>query len=612
MKAFRFFSRLLLFILFTFLLPLSCRKYPEMTLSEIEELTKEGDRLLLAKTRSKAWNGESFEKGKRGGIWYDTILSDPKTFNQLIGERDSASMSIISMTLDYLVDYDNFSKEWKAHCADYSIETDLKNNTLTVHYKIRDDIYWTWYQKEEKVPLTSDDFVFWYNEIAGDEVFSSSGYGSQFVVTENGEEKHIECVKIDDKNFDFIFPCIVADPLLATNMSPCPSFIYKKAKEENGPEGVKSLFSVACDVRSIPSCGKWYISDYEAGRRLICKKNPYYWEKDKADQSIPYYEESIYSVVGDSNTEYLLFKQGKTETYSSRPEELSDLIENQKDDYSVFNAEGSLSSQFWTFNQNPANKDQPYYSWFTQKKFRQAMSCLLNRERIINQTYRALAEPKYSFFPEVNPYYNPEITLSYRYDFERAERLLEEAGFSKKSDGRLYDSYGNPVEFDLSISSVSTVSSDIALIIRDELNKAGIKLNIRQVDFQKLVEMVTVTYDWQSVFMAFGAIYFPSQGSNVWPSNGNLHIWYPLQKKPATEWEARVDYLYNKGLYTIDKKAAFEIWNEYQRIILEECPLIYLVRPKSFLAVRNKWDFTNFYYDNKNGAMMDWIFIREM
>ena len=172
MKAFRFFSRFSVFFLFSFLLPLSCRKYPEMTLSEIEEVTKEGDRLLLAKTQSKAWKGETFENGKKGGIWYDTILSDPKTFNQLIGERDSASMSIISMTLDYLVDYDNFSKEWKAHCADYSIETDLKNNTLTVHYKIRDDIYWTWYQKDEKVPLTSDDFVFWYNEIAGDEVFS--------------------------------------------------------------------------------------------------------------------------------------------------------------------------------------------------------------------------------------------------------------------------------------------------------------------------------------------------------------------------------------------------------------------------------------------------------
>ena len=62
----------------------SCRRYKEMTLAEIEELTREGDAALISKTVTKPWNGEKFKKGKTGGIWYDTILSDPKTFNQLI------------------------------------------------------------------------------------------------------------------------------------------------------------------------------------------------------------------------------------------------------------------------------------------------------------------------------------------------------------------------------------------------------------------------------------------------------------------------------------------------------------------------------------------------
>lgn len=589
-----------------------CRKYEELTLSEIEERTRLGDTALVSKTVSKPWKGEEFKPGKTGGVWYDTILNDPKTFNQLIGERDSASSGIISLTLDYLVDYDEVKREWIPHCADFSIETDEKNQTLTVHYTLRDDIFWSWYGKDEKIPVTSDDFVFWYNEIAGDEEFSSSGYGSQFVTTEDGEEKRVECVKIDDKHFDFVFPCIFSEPLLHTNMSPCPSFIYKKAKKEGGHQGVKNLFSIASDVRSIPSCGKWYITGYETGRRLICKKNPYYWERDSEGNNIPYCEDAIFSIVGDSNTEYLLFRQGKIELYYSRPEELSDLVDSQGDEFTVFNAEGALSSSFWSFNQNPKNKDEAYYSWFTNKKFRQAMSCLLNRERIINQTYRGLAEPHYMFFPEVNPFYNPEITLSFRYDRERALRLLNEAGFTLKENGTLYDPVGRAVEFDLSVNSSATVLSDIALILRDELGKVGINLNIRQVDFQKLVEMLTSTYDWQSVFIGFGAMSFPSQGSNVWPSSGNLHVWYPLQKEPATSWEARVDYLYNKGLYTIDKKEATQIWDEYQRIILDECPLIYLVRPKSFVAVRNKWDFSNFYYDNKVGALTNWIFLRDM
>ena len=86
---------------------------------------------------------------------------------------------------------------------------------------------WSWYGKKETASVTSDDIVYWYNEIEGDEVFQSSGYGGQFLELENGEQGHIECVKVDDRKFDFVFPRIVAEPLLTTNCSIKPSFIYK-------------------------------------------------------------------------------------------------------------------------------------------------------------------------------------------------------------------------------------------------------------------------------------------------------------------------------------------------------------------------------------------------
>jgi peptide/nickel transport system substrate-binding protein len=145
----------------------------------------------------------------------------------------------------------------------------------------------------------------------------------------------------------------------------------------------------------------------------------------------------------------------------------------------------------------------------------------------------------------------------------------------------------------------------------DEASKLGVKINIRQIDFQKLVEMLSSTYDWQSIFIGLGTNSFPSQGSNVWPSNGNLHLWYPLQEKPATDWEARVDYLYNEGCYTIDHDKAKVIWDEYQQILLEECPVIYLMRSRSFFAIRNRWDLSNVYFDNRNGTETSHVFLKE-
>lgn len=588
----------------------SCRKTAEMTLAEIEEITKSGDSALIEKTVSRPWKSEPPESGMLGGTWNDAIFSDPKTFNQLIGERDGESSAIISETLDYLVEYDAYLREWKPRLAFFEIETDSKKRTLTVHYTLRENLFWSYLDNDRKIPVTSDDFVFWYNEIAGDEVFSSSGYGQQWCKMPDGTEKRIECVKIDDRRFDFVFPRIVAEPLLATNMSLCPSFIYKKAKDEGGPEAVKNLFSADCNPLSIPSCGKWYIAEYTPAQRIVFKRNPNYWNKDENGTSIPYYETKICQIVGDMNTNYLLFREGKTETFTPRPEEVYDVVENQKDQYTVFNAEGSMGAQLWSFNQNPKNSESLCYSWFTNKKFRQAMSCLLNRDRIISQTYRGLAEPKYDFFPDANPFYNPDITLQYRYDPNRAVKLLADIGFYRDSAGVMRDSAGNRIEYDLTVASANTVVNDIAMIITDECSKIGIKVNIRQTDFQKMVEMLTSTYEWQSLIIGLGANMFPSQGSNVWPSYGNLHLWNPLQKSPATEWEARIDYLYNEGCYTNSRSAAEKIWNEYQRLILEECPVIYLLRSRSFFAIRNKWNLKNVYYDNKNGAVCDFVYLK--
>jgi peptide/nickel transport system substrate-binding protein len=172
------------------------------------------------------------------------------------------------------------------------------------------------------------------------------------------------------------------------------------------------------------------------------------------------------------------------------------------------------------------------------------------------------------------------------------------------------DAKGRAVEFDLSIPSDITIHSDAASIITDEASKIGIKITVRPTDFQKLVEQLTASYDWASIFIGLGVNSFPTQGSNVWPSDGNLHLWHPRQAAPATDWEARIDYLYNEGSFTADPEKAGVIWDEYQRILLEECPVIYLIRQRSFFAIQNRWDFTNFYYDNQGGAETSYLFLK--
>jgi len=588
---------------------ISCTKHEEFSLEELAAMQAEGLAEILARTKSKPWTGEEFLPGRLGGTWRTVTREDPKSFNLLIAEQDSSTLAVVSRMLDYLIDYDVAAREWKGRIAEPEILVDEENGAMLVVYTLRDDLYWSYYNSETKVKVTSDDVIFWYNDIEGDPDFQSSGYYGQFLIMPDGSEERVTIQKIDDLRFSFSFPRIVAEPYLSTNMDFGPRHIYEPAKRQGGVEGVRNLFSVASDPATIPSMGEWFLVEYTPGQRLVYKRNPGYWKKDANGVSLPYIEEMIVRIIPEENTQMLLFRNGETESYSLRPEDLDGLVNRNPGSYTVFNSEGALGASFWTFNQNPANNNKAQYEWFTKKEFRQAMSCLLNRDRINAQVFRGLAEPKLNIFPEPNPYYNPAITLDFLYDPNRAFDLLASIGYKKDFLGNMRDDKNRRVQFDLTIRSESSIMQDIASIIRDELSKAGIRVNIRVVDFQKQVEQLFSTFDWDSTIIGLsGDLRFPSQGSNVWPSSGNLHMWNPNQTSPATEWEARLDYLYNEGKFTLNTERAQVIWDEFQSIILEQSPLIYLMRSRGFWALNNRWDFTNVYFDNMNGAETSFIY----
>ena len=59
----------------------------------------------------------------------------------------------------------------------------------------------------------------------------------------------------------------------------------------------------------------------------------------------------------------------------------------------------------------------------------------------------------------------------------------------------------------------------------------------------------------------------------------------------------------------MDYEKAKPYWDEYQQIILEQCPVVYLVRGRSFFALQNRWDMTNVYFDNLNGAETAYVYL---
>ncbi|MBN2535093.1 MAG: ABC transporter substrate-binding protein [Spirochaetales bacterium] len=554
----------------------------------------------------KKYGGGEYPPGVVGGTWVSSMTNDPKTFNTLWA-RDGDSRDVVDRIYDYLVDYDPYTREWKPNLADWEIIPDKEHDTMDVIFTLRNDIYWTTpAEPDKKIKVTSDDVVFWYNEIEGDKNLQQPGYPGKLMKMPDGTEKRITMEKLDDLRFVVHYPRIIADPLLNANMTFGPRYVFEKVKKEQGIEGLQDLYTINTDVKTIPSVGKFYITGYSPGVRVVLERNPHYWRKDDKGTGYPYIEKLIFKIVPDTNTEFLLFKEGQNDDFTVRPEDLDELVNKENPDYTVYNGGETLGSLFITFNQNPAHIDEKVYNWFKEKKFRQAMSCILNRERIARQVFRGMAVPALHFFAKANMFFDEKIKLPYTYDPDRAVRLLGEIGITKNSEGEMVDSGGNRVEFTMNMSAEYNVGIDLANIFVDECKNIGIEVKIRPIDFQKIVDMTMNTFEWECILIGLGSNYWPTGGSNVWQSSGNFHLWHPLQESPATEWEARVDKLYNEGRFELDKEKRKKIYDEYQELILEQVPVLYTVHSLNFLAVRNKWE--NIFYDTLNGLDIMYVY----
>jgi len=70
-------------------------------------------------------------------------------------------------------------------------------------------------------------------------------------------------------------------------------------------------------------------------------------------------------------------------------------------------------------------------------------------------------------------------------------------------------------------------------------------------------------------------------------------MWHPLQKRPATKWEAQVDKLFAKASITLDEEKRKELYQKAFRIIYEEQPMLFIATPEELIASWNR--IKNFY-----------------
>jgi len=549
----------------------------------------------------KAKRPIQYVKGKYGGSFVYALTGDPKTFNETQA-RDAYTSSIISMTAPALFNYNVDNGKWDVYLGDhkkgttgpgYDIEV-KSNGEMHVTAYLRKDIFWS-----DGTPMTADDWEFYHNKIICDEDIAVPSYGATWVVLDDGEEIQTRIKKVDKLTFTKIFARTFGEPELSSNFNVMPKHILEKVYKSKGAQGIIELWGINTNVKNLVSYGPWLIKSYEAGTSITLKRNERYFDKDEWGNRLPYLDEYVNVIASDQNTVVLKFRGGELDVLTSDSFPQNDfktiVEEAPKKDYTVWNGGYESSCFFLTFNQSETSermKGKPQLRWFKDKNFRYAINHLIDRETISQQAYNGLAEPSNSVLTPASPYFDPKIVFDNSYNPKKAMELFEKIGMrDRNGDNILEDKDGNNVKFELiTYNDLTTTNAAVANLVKEwKANKIDARLT--QVDFNTLMDITENKQDWEATIYAIGFGLFPVS-VNVWPSDGNLHAWYPKQASPATDWEAKIDKLHKQAMYEPDFKKRKALWGQLYSIIYEQLPLIPLVRRYKFTAVYNKWGNT--------------------
>ena len=543
---------------------------------------------IVARLRS---NAESFayDIGTHGGSVTYASLSDPLTFNPPLA-NDAGSSGYLGYVFEGLTEISWLNDAIEPALAE-SWERSDDGTEWT--FRLRQDVAW-----HDGEPFTAHDVTFTFNRIIyNDDIPTADRETFIFSYADEttGEfvNERMTVTALDDHTVRFELPVTYAPFLRSMGYSIYPRHILEPYVDAGTFEDV---WGIDTDPSEVIGTGPFTITSYAPGERLTLRRNPNYWMRDDAGNSLPYLDEIVYLIVDELEEELTLFQAGATDVHGVLGEEyplLSPLQDAQN--FTIHRRGPGFGTTFLTFNVNPGTNAEgaPYVrpearAWFAVREFRQAAAHAMDKDAIVQEALHGLGYPQWaSVSPAAGDFHNPNIPR-YAYDLDAANALLDGLGWrDSDGDGVREDDEGNPIAFTLVTNEGNSVREHVARIIQDRLQRIGIDAELRLVDFGELVDQLVDTYDWEAIVIGFTGGPDPYSGITFWQSNAVFHLWHPNQSEPATAWEAEIDALYTQASQELNHEERVRLYHRAQEIAAEQVPVIYTALSERMSAVRN-------------------------
>lgn len=520
------------------------------------------------------------DPGARGGRLTLLTAGAPRTFNPVLS-MDAASDAVVRLLFSGLVSLDAVTQEVRPALAEsWSVAADGRTWT----FKLRTGLRWS-----DGRPLTAADVVFTWNEVMYHPDMNRNTYdlfrinGKNFVVTQ-----------VDEVTVRVVTPEVFA-PFLEFFGS--VSILPKHAiGREVAERRFLSVLTPATPPQRIVGSGPFRVKESKPGESVLLERNPEYWAVDARGVRLPYLDEVLLAATAGGSTTYFFLNGQGDVCEHGRPDEFAAVqAAAGAGKFRVLDLGVGTERDFLWFNQNTnySRSGEPLVNptrsvWFRNKSFRQAVSCAIDRERMVQLAYGGRAAAPLTFVSSDNPKWNHPDVPRFGYDPARARALLLGIGIQDRNgDGTLEDATGQAVEFTLISNAGNLARAKAAQLIVEDLRKLGIRVMFQTLDYAALVGRINETFDYECALMGLsGGAADPASQLNVLRSSEPLHQWFPNQRVPATDWEARIDSLMDAQMRTLDFAARKKHFDEVQAILAEQQPMIYTAAPFHFAALR--------------------------
>jgi peptide/nickel transport system substrate-binding protein len=464
-------------------------------------------------------------------------IGDASFLNPILAQ-DSASSDINSFVFNGLIKYDRNLQDFVGELAEsWRIKAGPEPE---ITFYLRKGVLW-----HDGHECTAEDVKFTYDKIMDEK--TNTVRRSDYELVKKAEV-------LDPYTFKVTYRQPFSPGLGTWSMGIIPKHLLAKQDINTTPFNRKPI-----------GTGPFRFVEWVSDEKIVVEANPHYF------QGKPYLDRIIYRIIPDSSlSEMELLTQG-IDYYGVSPFQYRRMQETPL--LNVY-SQPSLGYSYIGYNlQNPL---------FQDKRVRQALTCAINREEIVQYVLYGLGTVANGPFPPQLWYSNPHVK-PLPYDLTKARQLLSEAGWKDTNGDGILEKDGKPFHFRLITNSGNDTRRDVGVLAQRAFKDLGIDVKLE-------------LYEW-SVFLknfinpkAFDACIL---GWSLSPDPDDYQIWHSSQIEKGFNFVSyrnpEVDRLWEEGRREYDIGKRKQIYWRINELMAEDQPYTFLFVPLGIAALQKKF-----------------------